>query len=1359
MLRYRYTVALFFTLLGMQATAVFAESGGMSGYDGYSSTCADCHTGSPYINDTGASNTPTFTGSTSRAVSTGGAYSVRAGTSNALGNGFNAVVRDGAGTTIGAFSSLGTSVEAGTNNDVRHSTRVAAKFTFNFNWTAPATPGSYTMYACVNQVNADDTDGALDGPPLCGTRGITVTNASPTATTDTKSVSEDSSGGITFDVTSNDLDNDVGTQTLSVTGFTDGTTKGILTRIGNSFTYKPNSEFESLADGEDAAVQSFTYTLSDGFNTDTGTVNITVNGANDSPVVSVDTTPSYQELDPAVTLDSTIMVTDADATDRINRARVTITNYQAGEDVLACTGTLGAGKLTGITSCNFSAGTLTLGGVTTPANYAEALETVTYINTSLSPVTGDRTITFDVRDNSGVGMPSNTSATDTVTVTVSAVSTPPTITSFTGTEPFVENIAQPVTGAIGVSDPDSTVLNLATMTLTNNYESTEDLLVCPGSLPGGITCSYVAGGSTGVLTLTSATTDSYADFISAISSVDYDNSSEDPNESLRTITLTVRDDSSTTSNTLTKFISVQKVNDSPTSINEPVAKIATEESEYSFTFVAVDPDDNNDGTELTYSIFSGAEAGMVISNTAPDHGKFTWTPPRTNIFDDTYDIVIEATDGDIGSTPIQTVTITLTVSPPDGDVDGVSDYSDNCPSDSNGALDTDNQGDNDTDTQYIANAGFPAIGDVDTSDATTGGDACDTDDDNDTISDVDELLFPTCLDKDNAADATEDCDGDGIDNATEVNDGDPDTVPDVDSVGPTVNAPSDITVDATGLLTVVKLGSANGNDGNDGEVTIIKAAVDLDAGQIAALEAQITGCELLATYVTDIGPFSPGAHLVTWASCDSKGNSGHDEQVVNVKPLVSVSAGQSVGEGQPVSINVVLNGDAIDYPASVKYSLSGGTATAVDHDGSAGTVVFAAKGDVGVISFNTIADGVTESDETVLVTLFAPTHIALSNTKMHTVTITESNVAPQVALDASQGGNIIGNTFYKPDGTVTIVADANDANGDTLSFDWSATDPVLLGAATVSANQIDIDASSVALISGDLYNVSVTVSDGSLPVTIERLLLVKTAEVVVLAAVDSDGDGFNDDDISERFADDDADGVPNYLDNRFAPSNVIESHKVTLDSSVLIETNPGLRIVKGEIAVAAQVDGIVIGMQDLIAHGGSGGSAVTNAATDHTFLSSLINFEIHGLTDAIESVHVVVPLSSSIQEGAVFRKYNSSGWFDFVIDDKNEIASTAGEDGACPQPGSSDYSAGLTTGHLCVQVIIQDGGANDADGVRNFIVKDPGGLALAPEPEEEVSSNASGRVGSVSMWFILILIASIAFIWRLRTLKKSVVKI
>jgi hypothetical protein len=65
--------------------------------------------------------------------------------------------------------------------------------------------------------------------------------------------------------------------------------------------------------------------------------------------------------------------------------------------------------------------------------------------------------------------------------------------------------------------------------------------------------------------------------------------------------------------------------------------------------------------------------------------------------------------------------------------------------------------------------------------------------------------------------------------------------------------------------------------------------------------------------------------------------------------------------------------------------------------------------------------------------------------------------------------------------------------------------------------------------------------------------------------------------------------------------------------------------------------------------------------------------------------------------------------------------------------------------------VIRDGGANDADGVRNFVVKDPGGLAVAPESETVTqTSNDSRRVGTLSLWFILLLSLSAVCTWRLR---------
>jgi len=1336
--------------------------------------------------DGGYSGSSSLSGELAPAVGETNSYTLSF-SSNAVENGFSLTVRNSQGSRVGQFTSVGagalihditTGVKTTSNNHITHSTPKANPgagtyfSSWTFNWKAPSGPGAigktFIMSWCVNQVNGDgdaytntgDPDYfSLDGPTICDSENIVVTNTPPNATNNTTSTNEDNPVNInvkTAGVADDDGDANIA-QTLTVTAVTapanpapngttieSGATDGLV-------TYNPNAQFESLAFGS-STTDVFTYTLSDGLATGVGTVTVTINGVNDDPAVAVDASVNYQEADPATVIDPSITITDVDTGSSINGAEVQITgaNYNPAEDVLAC-GATPAGIL--CAAFDTVTGKLVLSGSQSKANYELALEAVTYVNTSLNPTVNTRTISFRVLDDQN-----DLSADDTASIAVSSISTPPSSTGFTGTAGFTEGdtVTPGATSAVVLDDsvtlldPDSDLSQVILEITAGTLVSPQDQLLCPASLPlNGLSCVQGAG----KVTLSSATSNTLSEYQAAIAGVKYNNISNDPDTSDRTVELTVRDSSNTLALTTPfKTITVAAKNDSPTSINVPVVLTATEESQYSFTFVAVDPDDVNDGSGLTYSIFSGAEPGMAVDNGAPNNGRFTWTPPRTNTFNDSYNFVVQAADGgENGSAPVKTSTITLSVSPPDADSDGVSDYSDNCPGDANGIA-GDNQADNDNDTQYMANAGFPAIGDVDTSDPATGGDACDTDDDNDGMLDTDEASFPGCLDPFDPSDATGDCDGDGVNNITEVNDGDAYTSPDADSVGPTVNAPSDITVDATGLLTTVNLGTATGSDGNDGASTIFKAAVDLSAADLIAFDTPVTGCQAFSDYEADIEPFRPGSHTITWATCDASGNSGRDSQTVNVKPLVSIDSGQSIGEGQPVSIDVVLNGDAIAYPAKVKYTITG-TATPVgDHDGVSGEVTFNNPGDIGAINFNTLADAVAESDETVVVTLHTPSNMALSNSKVHTVTITEANVTPQAALVVTQPNAVLdvnkGHTLYQVDGVARVVADASDGNGDTLSYDWSATDPGLLAVATITSNQIDFDTN--VLTAGGVYNAKVTVSDGQSNVAVERLLLVKAGEVNAwLIGDDDDGDGI--DNLSEGYGDGDADGVPDYLDHASLPANAIQNHTVNLASSQLIETDPGLHIAKGETAIAAQATGLLVGLQDILDHGGAGGVAVINADTDHAFYSGLLNFEISGLTDDIESVHVVIPLQSGIQQGSVYRKFNGSGWFDFFEDDLNELRRAAGNDGSCLQPGSNLYSAGRTVGHLCLQLTIQDGGSNDADGVRNYIVKDPGGLALAPEVEEvPAAADDSGRVGSLSLWFILVLSMAVVVIWRLR---------
>jgi VCBS repeat-containing protein len=124
--------------------------------------------------------------------------------------------------------------------------------------------------------------------------GIPGNNA-PVATDNTLTVGENGGlPGVFNLLTDGTPDSDLDGDTLAVThvnGSTGNVGSQFLLPSGasltvqpdGSYSYNPNGQFESLGVGE-TATDSFTYTVSDGFGgTDTATVTITVNGANDVP--------------------------------------------------------------------------------------------------------------------------------------------------------------------------------------------------------------------------------------------------------------------------------------------------------------------------------------------------------------------------------------------------------------------------------------------------------------------------------------------------------------------------------------------------------------------------------------------------------------------------------------------------------------------------------------------------------------------------------------------------------------------------------------------------------------------------------------------------------------------------------------------------------------------------------------------------------------------------------------------------------------------------------------------------------------------------------------------------------------------
>ncbi|HEY5720982.1 MAG TPA: Ig-like domain-containing protein [Allosphingosinicella sp.] len=117
---------------------------------------------------------------------------------------------------------------------------------------------------------------------------VTVTglNDAPVANDDTASTTEDAS--VSGNVLANDTDVDVEPLTVANPGTYVGANGTLVLNADGSYTYTPNAGAQALDDGETAG-DVFSYTASDGTASDTATLTVTVNGANDAPVANDDT--------------------------------------------------------------------------------------------------------------------------------------------------------------------------------------------------------------------------------------------------------------------------------------------------------------------------------------------------------------------------------------------------------------------------------------------------------------------------------------------------------------------------------------------------------------------------------------------------------------------------------------------------------------------------------------------------------------------------------------------------------------------------------------------------------------------------------------------------------------------------------------------------------------------------------------------------------------------------------------------------------------------------------------------------------------------------------------------------------------
>ena len=530
------------------------------------------------------------------------------------------------------------------------------------------------------------------------------------------------------------------------------------------------------------------------------------------------------------------------------------------------------------------------------------------------------------------------------------------------------------------------------------------------------------------------------------------------------------------------------------------------------------------------------------------------------------------------------------------------------------------------------------------------------------------------------------------------------------SNGLTVIAPADITVDAVGLFTPVAIGTATVVGGG------ITPTVTLVNGQ---------------SVTTAPANFRPGVNSVTWSATDGNSATSTATQHVNVRPLVDFNKSQVSAEGSTVRIKVILNGSAVAYPVTIPYTVSGTAAIdGSDHNLVNGNVVIA-SGLEASVNVQLVNDGVGEGTETLVITMGTPDNAVAGKVTTHTVEIREDNVAPTVVLSAVQGSSGATRLIGQGGGVVVVTAAMTDPNvGDVHTYNWSSSDNALVDTDGV-ANTFSID--PVGLTPG-IYTFKVTVSDGTASGKAELLVKVEAA-LPTLTAVDSDADGINDD--VEGTGDSDGDGIPDYLDSSILARNVLQEKRLVA-TQYLMETEPGLALSLGQTALQAGGHNTSVSDTDVQSFANNGAGAV--ADDGFAYSGGLFDFNVSDLPAAGQPIKVVIPQFAVVPANAIYRKLMSTGWQAFVVNANNSVASALGSEGYCPPPGDSSYTAGLTEGHWCVQLTVEDGGPNDADGVANQTVKDPGGVAQQTSQMLTITITGSGGGGgATSYWSLLLL--------------------
>lgn len=712
----------------------------------------------------------------------------------------------------------------------------------------------------------------------------------------------------------------------------------------------------------------------------------------------------------------------------------------------------------------------------------------------------------------------------------------------------------------------------------------------------------------------------------------------------------------------------------------------------------------------------------------------------------------------------------------DDDNDGFVDLNDVFPFDATEWADNDADGLGDNRDSDDDNDGMLDIHDAFPFDATETldndrdgiGNNADNDDDNDgVLDDVDAFPF-------SAAESL-DSDGDGIGNNADQDD-DNDGIVDADdsqplnpSIGddqaPTLDGLSDLLIEATGPGTSVDLALPRVRDNNlnaatvssnysgplaVGEHVITWTAVDF-AGNVSTLAQKVTIQDTAAPtfdsaneitiaargIFTDVSQdinekatdivdgristrlitennLKAGSQMVMLQATDAAGNFAISEFFVNILPTLTARSRGYTAPGNSLALPVVLSGKAPAYPVRVDYTIVGPVTSARTG------VLEILQGQQGALNIDVAATA--RLGEQIWVSFANPQNASITDFSQIQLEVSIANRAPVADIKLLQNNEVV-SVAYQNSGNVTLLANITDINlDDSHQVVWQiahagdTANSIELTNISNNSNSAQFVFNPSVLVAGE-YIARAAISERNTAQqyssVIEFAFAIKSAALALSPLIDSDFDGLPDE--LEGVIDSDLDGIADYLDD--------DSNTASLPTGVSeqgITTEAGYRLTLGDIAKLSNAGGAAnaaVSVFDLQRFGLLTQYPEVQIDDPHfNPIQEILNFNIENLNAPGESVAVVIPLNtgSVIPINAVYRKFNSrDGWFTFVQNAHNGILSAPFDaDGNCPKPDSALYITGLVEGDTCIQLIIQDGGPNDADLQANGIIKDPGVLAM-----------------------------------------------